>query len=127
MIERLKIIEERYNFLDSELMKPEVYNDFKKMKELSKEKTSLESTVEAYHTYSQILEDIEAAKEMLHDQEMADFAKDELEKLTKQKEEIENKINNFDKVIKNTDDKTNLNIIIKEELKILEKFLNKTN
>jgi len=92
MIERLKIIEERYNFLDSELMKPEVYNDFKKMKELSKEKTSLESTVEAYHTYSQILEDIEAAKEMLHDQEMADFAKDELEKLTKQKEEIENKI-----------------------------------
>ena len=42
-------------------------------------------------------------------------------------EEIENKINNFDKVIKNTDDKTNLNIIIKEELKILEKFLNKTN
>ena len=92
MIERLKIIEERYNFLDSELMKSEVYNDFKKMKELSKEKTSLESTVEAYHTYSQILEDIEAAKEMLHDQEMADFAKDELEKLTKQKEEIENKI-----------------------------------
>ena len=92
MIERLKIIEERYNFLDSELMKPEVYNEFKKMKELSKEKTSLESTVEAYHTYSQILEDIEAAKEMLHDQEMADFAKDELEKLTKQKEEIENKI-----------------------------------
>ena len=42
MLERLKIIEERFKFLDAELMKPEVYNDFKKMKELSKEKTSLE-------------------------------------------------------------------------------------
>lgn len=92
MIERLKIIEERYNFLDSELMKPEIYNDFKKMKELSKEKTSLESTVEAYHTYSKVLDDIEAAKEMLHDGELADFAKEELENLNLQKEELENKI-----------------------------------
>lgn len=92
MIERLKIIEERYKFLDEELMKPEVYNDFKKMKELSKEKTSLESTVEAYYKYTRVLEDIEAAKEMLHDPEMAEFAHDELESLTKQKEELENEI-----------------------------------
>lgn len=41
-------------------------------------------------------------------------------------EEIENKIENFDKIIENTNDLTKLNMIIKEELKILEKFLNKT-
>lgn len=92
MIERLKIIEERYNFLEEELMKPEVYNDFKKMKELSKEKTSLEETVNTYHIYSQVLEDIEAAKEMTHDPEMTDFAHEELENLTKQKEELEEAI-----------------------------------
>ena len=92
MLERLKIIEERFKFLDAELMKPEVYNDFKKMKELSKEKTSLEESVEAYHKYSTVLDDIEAAKEMMHDPEMADFAKEELERLTTEKEELEEKI-----------------------------------
>lgn len=92
MLERLKIIEERYNFLSSELMKPEVYNDFKKMKELSKEKTSLEETVEVSHKYTQVLEDIEAAKEMIHDPEMSEFAHEELDSLTKQKEELEEKI-----------------------------------
>lgn len=40
-------------------------------------------------------------------------------------EEFETKIKNYDKVINKTDDKTNLNIIIKEELKLLEKLLNK--
>ena len=35
MLERLSIINERYNFLTEELTKPEVYNDFKKMKELN--------------------------------------------------------------------------------------------
>ena len=92
MIERLKIIEERYEFLSSELMKPEIYNDFKKMKELSKEKTSLEETVNTYHDYSQILEDIETAKEMTHDPEMSEFAHVELENLIKEKEELEEKI-----------------------------------
>lgn len=40
-------------------------------------------------------------------------------------EELENKILNFDKVLKTTDKKGNINIIIKEELKLLENFLNK--
>ncbi len=92
MLERLKIIEERYAFLSDELMKPEVYNDFKKMKELSKEKTSLEETVEVSKKYTQVLEDIEAAKEMVHDPEMAEFAKEEIENLTQEKEKLEEKI-----------------------------------
>lgn len=40
-------------------------------------------------------------------------------------EEFETKIRNYDKVINKTEDKTNLNIVIKEELKLLEKLLNK--
>ena len=58
MLERLSIINERYNFLTEELTKPEVYNDFKKMKELNKEKTSLEESVMAYKSYTQILRDL---------------------------------------------------------------------
>ena len=46
MKERLEIIEERYNFLENELLKPEVYNDYKKMQVVSKEKNSIEKIVE---------------------------------------------------------------------------------
>ena len=92
MKERLELIEERYNYLTEELMKPEVFNDFKKMKELSKEKTSLEETVMASKKYKQILGDLEAAHEMTHDAELAEFAHEEIEKLNKEKEEIEEKI-----------------------------------
>ena len=91
MLERLSIINERYNFLTEELTKPEVYNDFKKMKELNKEKTSLEESVMAYKSYTQILRDLEAAHEMTHDPEMAEFAHEEIGELTKQ-EELEEKI-----------------------------------
>ena len=92
MIERLKIIEERYNYLTNELMKPEVYNDYKKMTTLSKEKTSLETIVNAGKELSTIIEDIETAKEMTHDPEMVEFAHAEIEELTNKKEALEEKI-----------------------------------
>ncbi len=92
MIDRLKIIEERYNFLTEELTKPEVYNDFKKMKELSKEKTSLEETVIKYKEYARTLDDIEAAHEMAKDPEMADFAHEELESLNESKVRLEDEL-----------------------------------
>ena len=92
MLERLNIINERYNFLTEELTKPEVYNDFKKMKELNKEKTSLEESVMAYKKYKQILSDLEAAHEMTKDPEMQEFAHEEIENLNSEKEELEEKI-----------------------------------
>ncbi len=92
MIERLKIIEERYNFLTEELMKPEVYNDYKKMTTLSKEKTSLETIVNAGKELNSLIEDIEIAKEMSHDPEMSEFAHTEIENLTVKKEKLEESI-----------------------------------
>ena len=41
MIERLNIIKDRYDYLDKELLKPEIYEDFKKMQEVLKEKNSI--------------------------------------------------------------------------------------
>ena len=87
MKERLEIIQERY-----ELLKPEVYEDYKKMQVVSKEKNSIEPIVNAYKKYNTILDDIEAAKEMAHDPEMKDFANEELENLHKEKEEYEKKL-----------------------------------
>ena len=89
MKERLEIIQERYDYLNNELLKPEVYEDYKKMQVVSKEKNSIEPIVNAYKKYNTILDDIEAAKEMAHDPEMKDFANEELENLHKEKEEYE--------------------------------------
>lgn len=92
MKERLEIIQERYDYLNNELLKPEVYEDYKKMQVISKEKNSIEPIVNAYKKYNTILDDIEAAKEMVHDPEMKDFANEELENLHKEKEEYEKKL-----------------------------------
>ena len=92
MKERLEIIQERYDYLNNELLKPEVYEDYKKMQVVSKEKNSIEPIVNAYKKYNTILDDIEAAKEMSHDPEMKDFANEELENLHKEKEKYEKKL-----------------------------------
>ena len=89
MKERLEIIQERYDYLCNELLKPEIYEDYKKMQVVSKEKNSIEPIVNAYKKYNTILDDIEAAKEMAHDPEMKDFANEELENLHSEKEEYE--------------------------------------
>ena len=88
MIDRLNVINNKYDEITKELSNPEVISDIKRMTELSKEQTRLGSIVEVYNKYKRIDEDIESAKEMLHDSEMAEFAKEELSSLEKEKEDI---------------------------------------
>ena len=45
MKERLEIMIKRYDHLSEELLKPEVYSDYNKMKVISKEKNSLEEPI----------------------------------------------------------------------------------
>ena len=90
MKERLEIIQERYDYLCNELLKPEIYEDYKKIQVVSKEKNSIEPIVNAYKKYNTILDDIEAAKEMAHDPEMKDFANEELENFNFKCQEFEN-------------------------------------
>ena len=92
MKDRLQIISDRYDYLNSELLKPEIYEDYKKMQELMKEKNSIEKIVEAYKRYNVIDDDIEAAKEMAKEADMKEFAEEELENLHKEKEELEQKL-----------------------------------
>ena len=79
MIERLNAIENRYNEIIEELMKPEVVSNIKKATSLSKEQASLKDAYDAYQEYKKITSDIEAAKEMVKDPELGEFAKEELE------------------------------------------------
>ena len=89
MINRLDAIEKRYNEISEELSTDEVIKDIKKMTELSKEQRRLSKTVEVYDKYKKILSDIETAKEMLKDPDMEEFAKEEINSLTKEKESID--------------------------------------
>ena len=92
MIERLTAIENRYNEITEELMKPENISDIKKATSLSKEQASLKDAYDAYQEYKKITSDIDAAKEMVKDPELGEFAKEELE-------ENQNKLNKLTKDI----------------------------
>ena len=88
MIERLEIINNHYEELNNKLLDPEILKDVNKTRELSKEAKSLEETVNCYKRLLQLNDDIKAAKEMSKDPEMSEFAKEELENLEKEKEEL---------------------------------------
>ncbi len=92
MIERLEAITKRYEEINSELSKPDIVSNVKRMTELSKERTNLEKTVDVYYKYKKVLADIEEAKEMLHDKDMASFAREELTKAEEEKAKIEEKL-----------------------------------
>ena len=92
MIERLEAIEKRYEFLTNELLKEEVYSDFNKMRTYNKEKSDLEKTIQKYSEYKQVLEDTEAAHELLKDPEMSEFAREELDNLSERKIKLEDEL-----------------------------------
>ena len=79
MIERLEILQKRYNEIVEELGNPEVLSDYSKTLELSKEKGRLEPTISKYNEYKNLKEEIEGLKDMVNDPEMGEMARLELE------------------------------------------------
>lgn len=109
MIERLNSIEERYKQISAELLDSANITDIKKMTELSKEQASIKEVYDAYQEYKVVLEDIEAAKEMLKDEEMSEFAKEELASLETKKQDLEN---NFELLLLPKDPNDLKNVIV---------------
>lgn len=92
MIERLEIIVARFKELEEELVKPEILGDYNKMKKLSQEKSSLETTVNKYQEYKDCKEEIEGLKELVNDPEMGEIASIELEEKQNRIVELEHEI-----------------------------------
>ena len=92
MLERLQAIEDKYNELNNELMNPDVISNIKKTLEITKEQANLRDAYNIYQEYKKVLSDIEAAKEMVKDVDLGEFAKEELETLENQKEAMEKDI-----------------------------------
>ena len=92
MIERLEATLKRYNDISEELSSPEIIKNIKKMTELSKEKNRLEEIVNMYQRYKKVLSGIEEDKELIHDPELGNIAREELNNYENEKVEIEEKL-----------------------------------
>lgn len=92
MFDRLQAVEDRYERLNELLSDPEIVNDSKKLREYSKEQSSIQETVEVYREYKEAKEQYTDAKSMLEeklDAEMREMVKEEVNELEDRLEELE--------------------------------------
>jgi peptide chain release factor 1 len=75
---KLETLQERLQDLERLLSQPDIMADMKAFRDLSKEHAQVTPTAGRYARYQQIEADIEAAKEMLQDADMAEMARDEI-------------------------------------------------
>ena len=92
MLERLDLIEKRYQEIQKLLIDPSVISNINKSKELSIELSSIEDTVLCYQKYKSVLADLESATEMLKDSELHDFALEEINRLNEEKQKLESEL-----------------------------------
>ena len=81
MLEKLKILEERFNELSEMLIQPDIISDQSKYIKISKEYMDLKTVVDKKNEYENVLANIEEAKEIIKnetDKEMIDLANQEL-------------------------------------------------
>ena len=82
MFERLENILKKSEELKIELTKPEILNDYNKLKKLSKEQSDLEEIVNVYTIYKEKQKALEEAKSLVNDAELREMATLEIETLT---------------------------------------------
>ena len=81
MLEKLKILEERFNELSKLLIQPDIISDQSKYIKISKEYKDLKTIVDKKNEYENVLANIKEAEEMIkneNDKEMIDLASQEL-------------------------------------------------
>ncbi|MDD4035804.1 MAG: peptide chain release factor 1 [Bacilli bacterium] len=92
MIDRLEIIQKRYDEINELLMQEENIKDTNKSTELLKEQASITDIVSLYNDYKLILEEIKKTKEVLLDDDLKEMAEEELIELENEKIDIESQL-----------------------------------
>ncbi len=94
MLERLEVLEERFEELGRLMADPEIAQDYEQVTKYAIERSELEDTVTAYQRYRETLDEIEGTEEMLNDTdpEIREMAQDELERLMVQRETLEEQL-----------------------------------
>ena len=86
---KLDQIAERFEEITALLADPEVQSDQRQFRSLGQEYAQLEPVVETFRRYTETEADIEAAREMMDDPEMAPLAKEELAAAEQTRESLE--------------------------------------
>jgi len=95
MFDRLQAVEDRYEKLNELLSDPDIVNDPKKLRDYSKEQSSIQETVEVYREYKDIKQQYQDAKAMLDeklDADMREMVKEEVSELESQIEPLEERL-----------------------------------
>ncbi len=96
MLQELDHIKEKFQRITASLSDPDVVSDPRKIKELSIERSELDPVVKKYDRYLQVVAELKGAKDILSDpdadQELKTLAKEELESLQLEKEQLETEL-----------------------------------
>ncbi|MBI4745992.1 MAG: peptide chain release factor 1 [Deltaproteobacteria bacterium] len=94
MFHKLEQVEQRYAEVGNYLSDPKVISNQSEFQKLSKEYSGLTDIVEAYRAYKRLLSETEDNKELLNDadEELRDMAKAELQRLSEERELLEQKV-----------------------------------
>ncbi len=95
MLEQLGKIDKRYQELCDLLMDPNVTQDPARYKDVAKEKSGLDKTIEKYHEYKKVLTTLEEDESVLKDdsdEELHELAELELEELKPKKIDLEEEL-----------------------------------
>lgn len=95
MLDKISQVAARYEEIDRQMTDPAVLADHVKLTELAQERSDLEPLVEAYRNYQRIVQELAEAKEMAEledDPEITALAQDEIKSLTRQQEELEERM-----------------------------------
>ncbi len=94
MFDRLEAIEQRFDDLTADLARPEIAADYSKLQALAKERASIEQVVALYRDWKASAKSLEDARAMLSDRdpEISALARDEVEKLTARRADLEERL-----------------------------------
>ena len=91
MLDRLEIIDKRYQELNEQMATPEVASDLKQLQALAQERARIESLVTKYREHKATSKSLEETRAMLSDgldEEMTALVKQEIEKLESQQDRL---------------------------------------
>ncbi len=95
MFEKVERIEKRYQELGEIIQKPEIIQDYEKFRDLSKQRKTMEETVDIYYKYKSAVEAIEEARQMIHsekDSSMREFLNAEIQENESKIEQYEQRL-----------------------------------
>ncbi len=95
MLEKIEAIKLKYDEIEAQIADPAVMSDMKRYIKLSKDYKSLQPIMDAFEKYKNILANLDHAKEIVYnekDEEFRAMAKEEVETLSRQKDQMEDDI-----------------------------------